>query len=93
MWYIVKIKEPDQRIEDHRIEAKNEDDIKTELVSFTYYGCKVLSIEPDKKNWGGKRQGAGRKKTGRKKRYFYITDTEAEAITNLIKTMRKSPRE
>lgn len=46
-------------------------------------------IEFMKNSWGGAREGAGRKSTGRKKRNFYITDEEAERIKELIKNLRE----
>jgi hypothetical protein len=39
--------------------------------------------------WGGKRKGSGRPSTGRKKHQFYVTDSEAEQIKQLIDTLRK----
>jgi hypothetical protein len=39
-------------------------------------------------NHGGKRNGSGRKPTGRKKLIVYVTDEEAKSIRNLIQKMR-----
>jgi len=39
---------------------------------------------------GGKREGSGRKPTGRKKRNYWISDAEHEAIKKLIDQMRQS---
>lgn len=54
--------------------------------------CSLVSYNKDCMNtpiWGGAREGAGRKSTGRKKRNFYITDEEAERIKELIKNLRE----
>lgn len=40
------------------------------------------------KKWGGKREGAGRKTTGRKKRNLYVTDEEFEEVKKLIEKLR-----
>ena len=42
-----------------------------------------------KDNRGGKRPGAGRKSTGRKKRNYYVTDQEHEEIKKLIERLRE----
>ena len=39
--------------------------------------------------WGGKREGAGRPSTGRKRKFFYVTDKEAEEIKKLLKQLRE----
>ena len=38
---------------------------------------------------GGKREGAGRKPSGKKKRNYYVTDQEHEEIKKLIEKMRE----
>lgn len=38
--------------------------------------------------WGGPREGAGRKPTGRKKQSFYITDEEHEKLRKLLEQLR-----
>lgn len=43
-----------------------------------------------KDNRGGKREGAGRKPSGKKKRNYYVTDQEHEAIKKLIEQLRAS---
>ena len=43
-------------------------------------------------NRGGKREGAGRKPTGRKKRNYYVTDKEHEEIKKLIEKMREGKK-
>lgn len=40
-------------------------------------------------NRGGKREGAGRKPSGKKKRNYYVTEEEHEAIKKLIEQMRE----
>lgn len=49
-------------------------------------------IEDMKNSWGGQREGAGRKPTGRKKKNYYVTDEEDQKIRELIEQLRK-PRE
>lgn len=39
-------------------------------------------------NRGGKREGAGRKPSGKRKRNYYITDQEHEEIKKLIELIR-----
>jgi hypothetical protein len=41
-----------------------------------------------KDNRGGKREGAGRKPSGKKKRNVYVTDQEHEEIKKLIELIR-----
>ena len=43
-----------------------------------------------KNNRGGKREGAGRKPSGKKKRNYYVTNEEHEAIKKLIEQIRQS---
>ena len=43
----------------------------------------------DRQGWGGKREGAGRPATGRKKKMVYVTEEEFEAIKKLIEEIRK----
>ncbi len=38
--------------------------------------------------WGGRREGAGRPATGRKKRNFYITDEEYQKLMEYLETLR-----
>lgn len=40
--------------------------------------------------WGGRREGAGRPSTGRKKKNYYVTDEEDIKIRELLETLRKS---
>jgi hypothetical protein len=42
-----------------------------------------------KGNRGGKREGAGRKPSGKRKRNYYVTDQEHEQIKKLIEQLRK----
>lgn len=46
-------------------------------------------MEKIKNNWGGKRDGSGRKDTGRKPRSITATDTEWNAIKELAKQSGK----
>lgn len=46
-------------------------------------------IEDIKNSWGGAREGAGRKSTGRKKKNYYVTDEEDRKIRELIEQLRK----
>lgn len=41
-------------------------------------------------NHGGKREGAGRPTTGRKRRQYYVTDEEDRKIKELIEKLRAS---
>jgi hypothetical protein len=41
-----------------------------------------------KGNRGGKREGAGRKPSGKRKRNYYVTDQEHEEIKKLITRLR-----
>ena len=42
-----------------------------------------------KDNRGGKREGAGRKPSGKRKRNYYVTDQEHEEIKKLIGQLRE----
>ena len=55
------------------------------LPSRTWKVCKTMKAE----NRGGKREGTGRKPSGKKKRNYYVTDQEHEEIKKLIEQMRK----
>ena len=44
-------------------------------------------------NRGGKREGAGRKPSGKRKRNYYITDQEHEEIKKLIDKMREGKKD
>jgi len=44
-------------------------------------------------DWGGKREGAGRPSTGRKKQMFYVTDKENEKLREQLQTMRNQEAE
>ena len=41
---------------------------------------------------GGKREGAGRKPSGKKKRNYYVTDREHEEIKKLIEQIREDKK-
>jgi hypothetical protein len=45
-------------------------------------------IELMKSSWGGAREGAGRKSTGRKKKTFYITDEEYKSLQKYLEELR-----
>lgn len=47
----------------------------------------LVSLEG--KKHGGHRPGAGRKSTGRKKRQYYLTDTEDKQMKNIINEIRE----
>ena len=50
---------------------------------------KEIGNAMDKENRGGKREGAGRKPSGKRKRNYYITDQEHEEIKKLIEQIRE----
>lgn len=56
-------------------------------------GIQAGNVAPGRVNirtgWGGRREGAGRPATGRKKRNFYITDEEYQKLTEYLETLRK----
>lgn len=43
----------------------------------------------DTSSWGGRREGAGRPATGRRKRTLYITDDEYDKVVKYIDELRK----
>jgi hypothetical protein len=47
-----------------------------------------IDIEALKSSWGGAREGAGRKSTGRKKKTFYITDEEYKSLQKYLEELR-----
>ena len=49
----------------------------------------IGKYNPLEEHRGGKREGAGRKPSGKKKRNYYVTDQEHEAIKKLIEQMRE----
>lgn len=54
--------------------------------------CSLSNYGRDCRNnpiWGGKREGAGRPSTGRKKRQIYVTDEEYEQVQALINKLRE----
>jgi hypothetical protein len=54
--------------------------------------CSLVNYGKDCYNnpiWGGRREGAGRPSTGRKKHQFYITDAEAEQFKQLLDNLRQ----
>lgn len=53
--------------------------------------CSLVSYNRDCQNnpvWGGKRPGAGRPATGRKRQNYYVTDEEDAQIRQLIEQLR-----
>ena len=53
--------------------------------------CSLANYNRDCQNvpiWGGVREGAGRKPTGRKPKNFYITDEEYQALTKYLEELR-----
>lgn len=54
--------------------------------------CSLVSYNRDCQNnpiHGGHREGAGRKATGRKRHFYYVTDEEHVKIKELVEQMRK----
>lgn len=50
-------------------------------------------IELMKNSWGGAREGAGRKSTGRKKKIYYVTDDEDAKLREYLQELRnEKPR-
>ena len=50
-------------------------------------------IEFMKNSWGGAREGAGRKPTGRKKKIYYVTDDEDAKLREYLQEIRyEKPR-
>jgi hypothetical protein len=45
-----------------------------------------------KGNRGGKREGAGRKPSGKRKRNYYVTDQEHEEIKKFIEKLREQSK-
>jgi hypothetical protein len=52
-----------------------------------YLGNDISKLTKD--NRGGKREGAGRPATGRKKHQVYVTDEEFEQVKSLIDKLRQ----
>jgi hypothetical protein len=54
--------------------------------------CSLVNYGRDCHNnpiWGGRREGAGRPATGRKKRTYYVTDEENEALRKYLEELRQ----
>jgi len=54
--------------------------------------CSLVNYNRDCRNnpiWGGKRKGAGRPSTGRKKHQYYVTDKEDAQIKQFIENLRQ----
>ena len=56
-------------------------------------GIQAGNVAPGRVNirtgWGGRRKGAGRPATGRKKRTMYITDSEYQKLTEYLDSLRQ----
>lgn len=56
-------------------------------------GIQAGNVAPGRVNirtgWGGRREGAGRPATGRKKRTMYITDSEYQKLTEYLDSLRR----
>lgn len=56
-------------------------------------GIRASNVAPGRVNirtgWGGRREGAGRPATGRKKRTMYITDSEYRKLTEYLDSLRQ----
>lgn len=56
-------------------------------------GIQAGNVAPGRVNirtgWGGRREGAGRPATGRKKRTMYITDSEYQKLTEYLDSLRQ----
>lgn len=54
-------------------------------------GIQAGNVAPGRVNisWGGKRPGAGRPSTGRKKRTLYITDEEYDKLKEHLEVLRE----
>lgn len=53
--------------------------------------CSLVSYNKDCMNtriWGGRREGAGRKPTGRKKKIYYVTDDENAKLREYLQELR-----
>lgn len=54
--------------------------------------CSLVNYNRDCQNnpiWGGNRPGSGRPATNRKRYQFYVTDSEAEQLKQLLATLRQ----
>lgn len=53
--------------------------------------CSLVNYNRDCMNnpiWGGRREGAGRKPSGKRKRTFYITDEEYSKLKKYLQSLR-----
>jgi len=59
-------------------------------------GIQAGNVAPGRVNictsWGGRREGAGRKPTGRKKKIYYVTDDENAKLREYLQELRNKPR-
>ncbi len=52
------------------------------------YGWTYENFWENQSSWGGQRKGAGRKPTGRKGKFIYVTDEELEKVKEYIEKLR-----
>jgi len=52
------------------------------------YGWTFENFWENQSNWGGQRLGAGRKLTGRKRYFLYLTDAEHAKVKEYIEKLR-----
>jgi hypothetical protein len=55
--------------------------------------CSLVNYGRDCQNnpvWGGKREGAGRKPSGKKARQIYVTDDEYQKIKDYLDSLRQA---
>lgn len=50
---------------------------------------KAMTYIKDNYNWGGYREGAGRPSTGRKSKYFWVTDEEYAMLKEYLNKLRQ----
>lgn len=53
------------------------------------YNDLVSCVLGRSEGWGGKREGSGRKPTGRKRRFLYLTDEESAKVDEFVKKLRE----
>ena len=49
--------------------------------------------QPKETKWGGSREGAGRPLTGRKRRFYYVTDEEDVKLREYLNRLRQPPKQ
>lgn len=48
-----------------------------------------MTSKKEDKAWGGKREGSGRKTTGRKRKFYYVTEEEDIKIKEYLNKLRE----